>query len=101
MLHGNSWRVILPGISRISTINPTFLNKSRFVGVDAWKRLGFDGKVLGDGSRTISENIKSWPELVRKPFQSDPRVTPKLPQSYLKVTSKSPDSDPRVTLDDY
>ena len=35
--------------------------------MDAWKRLGVDGNVLGDGSQTIWEKVESWPKLVRMP----------------------------------
>ena len=49
-------------IGSINTSNPPvgyirIFEKMSFLEMDAWKRLGFDGKVLGDGSRTISKKV--------------------------------------------
>ena len=40
----------------------------------AWKRLGFDGKVLGDGSRTMLGQIEKMSKLVWKSSQSHPTI---------------------------
>ena len=70
--------------------------------MDAWKRLGFDGKVLGDGSRTISGKIgkcqklaESYVKEIPERPQSDPKVTPKLPQTDSKPTQNRLQTDPK------
>ena len=85
-------------IGSINTSNPhpayiRIFEKSIFLEMGAWKRLGFDGKVLGDGSRTISEKVGKCQKLAG----SDVKEIPERPQSDPKVTSKWPQTEPKPT----
>ena len=42
----------------LSGYKSRFFEKTSLGNMDAWKRLGFDGEVLGDGSRTILEKVE-------------------------------------------